>query len=342
MNTGIAVVIVNYGASDLVLQSLPALMLELDALEAQNPNHDPARVFLVDNKSPDGDGDLLKQGVAAVGDDRLIFVQSPVNGGFSAGNNVAFRAIRDMDWAPEAVLLFNPDAEMKPGALIALLEVLRETPQAGFVGPRLEDPDGSTWVGALNFPSLPGEVFNALGLNILARHFPSVIADSDVPVRADWIAGTAVLIRGEALRDLGDMDEDYFLYYEEVDYMLQGARRGWQSWHVPQALVSHIGGATTGVQNKTVRKGRMPAYWFQSWARYFAKNHGAGYARVTALGRLLGLILGDAQRKIRGRHDPRPRHYYWDILTKIVLARLSPPPRAAKVVPHLRDTGSSG
>ncbi|WOI58414.1 glycosyltransferase family 2 protein [Palleronia sp. LCG004] len=318
---GIVVAIVSYGTSELVLQALPALQEEL--------SHFPrARTFVVDNASPDNDGEALARGIAAMDGTgpEITFLPSPINGGFAAGNNVAFAAIRGMEWQPEAILLLNPDAEVRPGSIREMLRVMRETPEAGFVGPRVENPDGSSWIGAFNFPSMAGEIYGQLGLDILARRARSTIPDSDVPVRADWVTGTAVLIRHETFKDLGDMDDGYFLYYEEVDYMLQGARAGWQSWHAPDARVVHIAGAATGVQDRTVRKGRMPAYWFQAWARYFAKNHGAGYARATALGRIGAVWLGDLQRRLRGKGSPRPEGYLRDFAARVAFARLSPPP----------------
>ena len=322
----LAVIIVNYGTSALVLKALPALLRDLDGLG-------PSAVFIVDNASPGDDGAALAEGLrafpeAAGAAPQVRFLPSAVNGGFAAGNNVGFAEIRRLGLRPEAVLLLNPDAEVRPGALAEMLRVLESDPAIGFVGPRVENPDGSSWVGAFNFPSMGGEVFGALGLDVLARHFRSTIPDSDRPVRADWITGTAMMIRGQAFAELGDMDDGYFLYYEEVDYMLQGARLGWQSWHAPQARVHHIAGAATGVVDKTVARGRMPAYWFQAWARYFAKNHGPAHARTTALLRILATLLGDLQRSLRGRQVPRPQRFLRDFAAATLFSRLSPPPVA--------------
>ncbi len=318
---GVVVAIVNYGTSDLVLASLDALQAELSRFAR-------ARTFVVDNASPEGDGERLRAGIAARGGDgpEITFLPSPVNGGFAAGNNVAFAAIRKMGWVPEAILLLNPDAEVRPGAIEELLRVMRTTPRAGFVGPRVENTDGSSLIGAFNFPSMAGEIYGSLGIDMLARRARSTIPESDVPVRADWVTGTAVLIRWKTFEDLGDMDDGYFLYYEEVDYMLQGARAGWESWHAPDARVRHAAGASTGVQNRTVRKGRMPAYWFQAWARYFAKNHGPAHARTTAILRIGALWLGDLQRGLRGKGASRPEGYLRDFASKVAFARLSPPP----------------
>ena len=325
---GLVVVTVNYRSVHLVLAALPALLAELAPLER-------AQVLIVDNASPDGDADTLAEGLAGhVGAEIVRLIRSPANGGFAAGNNIAFREIDALDWTPEAVLLLNPDAEVRPGAIAEMLRVLRATPKAGFVGPRVENTDGTTWVGAFNFPSMGGEVFPTLGIDAFARHFRSTVPDCTEPTRVDWITGTAMLIRYEALLAIGPMDEGYFLYYEEVDYMLSGARLGWQSWHAPDALVHHIAGASTGVVERKVRQGRMPAYWFQSWARFFAKNHGPGYARLTAFFFLIAMVLGDFQRWVRGRYQPRPERFMRDFMAATLFGRLTPPPSALE-----RDNG---
>jgi hypothetical protein len=325
MTDRIAVVIVSYRTSGLVLTALPGLMRELAPLAE-------SAVVIVDNCSPDDDGALLEAGLAILDAPGVSLILSPLNGGFAAGNNLAFARIRALPWVPDAVLLLNPDAALRPGALIEMLCVMKAAPRTGFVGPRLENPDGSTWVGAFNFPSFGTEVWSALGIGLLARRHPIVIPDVDRPTKVDWVTGTATLIRWQALCQIGDMDDGYFLYYEEVDYMLQGQRLGWESWHAPAARVLHEAGASTGIQNGSVRAGRMPGYWFQSWARYFAKNHPPAYARATALSKLCAMVVGAAQRRLRGRPTGWPEGFVADFARHVAFARLSPPPASDRAL----------
>ncbi|MEM6679508.1 MAG: glycosyltransferase family 2 protein, partial [Pseudomonadota bacterium] len=243
---GVGVVIVNYATARLVIDALPPLLAELDRLEAAEPH----RVVVVDNASPGPDVTVLSDAIATHGwGPRVRLVASPINGGFSAGNNLGFRALREDGMHPEAVLLHNPDAAVRPGALAEMLRVMRTTPSAGFVGPRQASPDGSSWSGAFPFPSLASEVAQALGINALAERYPTVIEGLEAPTRVDWVSGTATLIRGEALEALGDMDEGYFLYHEEVDYARRAAALGWESWHAPAAVFEHDAGSATGVSD---------------------------------------------------------------------------------------------
>jgi GT2 family glycosyltransferase len=321
----VAVAIVSYGTSAMVTASMPKLMQELSHLAGHH-------VVIVDNDSPNGDGLRLEQGIAALDLGPAVeVVRSPVNGGFAAGNNIAFERFRQLPWQPDAILLLNPDAEMHPGALREMLRVMQVAPRAGFVGPRLENPDGSSWVAAFRFPTLTAEVVAGLAIGHIGplHRFTTVMPDTDTPTAVDWVTGTATLIRRAAWEALGDMDDGYFLYFEEVDYMLQGRRLGWESWHAPAALIGHVAGAATGVKDGRIARGRQPDYWFQSWARYFAKNHGAGYARSAAAAKLLAILLGTVQRRLRGKVDPRPDRFLRDFAGKVVFARLSPPPCSA-------------
>jgi hypothetical protein len=142
--------------------------------------------------------------------------------------------------------------------LSALFAIFDAHPEAGFVGPRVDDPEGGSFSGAFRFPTLMTEVAKGLGIGALLRQFPTVIDETDAPVEVDWITGSACLIRGAAFEVLGDMDDGYFLYFDEVDYMLQGRRLGWTTWHAPDARVIHDAGAATGIAHGQARRGRQP------------------------------------------------------------------------------------
>lgn len=289
----LAVVIVNYRSASLVTEALPVLARELEGFAA-------ARVIIVDNASPGDDADVL--GAAAARFSNLAHVvRSPVNGGFAAGNNVGFAALCAEGFSFDAVLLLNPDAEPRPGALAAMARTLSAQPDAGVVGARLENPDGTTWSAAFPFPTAAREFAQATNLSTLRRIWPTVLPDMLAPARVDWVSGAAMMVRSDALDALGGMDEGYFLYYEEVDFMRRLATAGWTTWHAPDALVRHTPGSSTGIVGGQPRHGRMPGYWFVSWRRYFTCNHGLVYARFAAFAKFTGLLLRAAQMRLRGR-----------------------------------------
>lgn len=313
----VAVSIVSYGTADLITEALPALLAELSGFAAWN-------VTIVDNASPDNDADRMAAHLAKIDDPRVHLVRSPRNGGFAAGNNVAFSAFKMLEWTPDCVLLLNPDAEIRPGAIHEMVRVMASAPRIGVVGAVLENEDGSTWTAAFNFPSLMSEFCRGVGLGPLRRRWPVMAAQAEgatAPVEVDWVSGAAMMIRYEVIDDIGGMDEGYFLYFEEIDYMLQAARAGWETWHAPAAKVLHVAGAATGLGDGMASQSRMPAYWFQSWRRYFEKNHGAVYAAAAALAKLSGLGLGAAQRRVRRRKGQLAPGFVPDFARRCLLGK---------------------
>ncbi len=302
----IAVSIVNYRTAGLVIDAIPALLAELDAFEA-------ALVVIVDNASGDGSAEALARAIEENGwGDRVRLLASERNGGFAAGNNLAFAEIARWEHVPLGVLLHNPDARVTPGAVAALAQVLLDEPRAGAVGGTLEDLDGSAWSAALHFPSIWREIAVSAGFGPLARRFPTTLPMQGSRRRVDWVSGAAVLLRWDAVRAVGPMDDGYFLYFEEVDYMRVLRRAGWETWHTPEARVLHDAGQSTKVKDNKVGEGRMPRYWFDSWLRYYSKNHGALYARATAAARLAALLLSYPMLALRGRRRRLPDHYLRD------------------------------
>ncbi|TVQ59054.1 MAG: hypothetical protein EA355_00695, partial [Rhodobacteraceae bacterium] len=131
-------------------------------------------------------------------------------------------------------------------------------------------------------------------------------------------------------------------YFEEIDYMLQGRRLGWESWHAPAARIRHEAGAATGIADSRARQGRQPDYWFQSWTRFYAKNYGAGYTRLTAALKLLAMATGVAQRRLRGKQVVGADRFLQDFAAKVVFARLTPPPASSRAAtPGGRPIGAS-
>ncbi len=315
LSARVVVSTINYGGADLILSALPALIEELSRFAE-------GLAVIVDNASPDGDGDRLEAGIAAMGSPASVrVIRSPVNGGFAAGNNLTFAAAKALPWTPDAILLLNPDAELRPGAIEELVRVMQSRPRVGVVGAQLENPDGKGRVAAFRFPSAMRELVGASHIGPLQRLWPGLIPPTDVPARADWVTGAAMLINRELIDELGPMDEGYFLYFEEVDYQLQAHRAGWEIWYAPQARVMHLAGALTGIAGNAPKKGRMPAYWFDSWRRYFEKNHGSAYASAAAAMKLAGMAVGGVVGRLRGREVREIPHYRRDFARRCMLNR---------------------
>jgi hypothetical protein len=267
MGSPVLIVIVNYRTSDLAVECLRSI-------EAEAGDPAVARVAVVDNRSDDGSVERLRTAIARHGWSHWAeLIASERNGGFAAGNNLAIRAelARPPSERAGFVLLLNPDTVIRPGALRELLAFMKEHPEAGIAGSRIEDSEGRPQGSARRFPSPLGELESAarLGpLTRLLRRHTVPMKEGEQPLRCDWVSGAAMMIRADVFSKIGLLDEGYFLYYEEVDFCHRAAAAGWQIWSVPGSRVVHYEGASTGIRN---RRRRRPGYWYESRRRFFVK-----------------------------------------------------------------------
>lgn len=113
------------------------------------------------------------------------------------------------------------------------------------------------------------------------------------------------------LREIGMLDEKYFLYFEEVDYCLRAARAGWECWYEPASRVVHLVAQSTGVTYGPNKP--LPSYWFDSRRRYFLKNHGRMYMFAVDCVWFAGRFLWEVRRFIERKPQLGPasiiRHY---------------------------------
>ena len=219
-------------------------------------------VVVVDNASTDGSQDMLAARFSWV---RLI--QNTQNVGFAQANNRGMRESRG-----QYVLLLNTDAFVHPGSLQAMLQVLQTQPGTGIVGAHLLNADGSFQASHTPFPSLPQEfmILSGLGRALLGPHYPSRGPEENIgPQKVDYVEGAALLVRREAFEKAGGLDEDFFMYAEEVDWCYSMKRAGWQVWYTPEAKITHLGGGSSK-NRKTAREADL----YRSRVRFFRKHHG--------------------------------------------------------------------
>jgi len=303
----LAVVTVNYGSAPYVLDMLAALVPELEALE-------DATVWIVDNHSPDDSVAVLRAAFAERGyGDRVRLLESPVNGGFGAGNNVGIRAALALDPPPDAFYLLNPDARPTPGTVRAFVEFLAAHPEAGVVGGPLYSSDGSLQCAAFRFPTFLGELEGCARIGVLTRLLPEhrVPMDHTPAARAvDWVSGANLVVRRDVLERVGTFDEGFFLYFEEVDLCRRVREAGFGVWYVPEAGVVHLHGVTTGMGSP---HRRLPRYWFESRRRCYRKAYGAAGALAMDAAALGGTALHRLAERVK-RRPPDPPHFIGDLL----------------------------
>lgn len=303
-------VIVNYRTSGLVIDCLQSLF-EHSTLPSDG------YVVVADAASDDGSVSRMEAAIASHHwRDRTTLLPLEVNGGFSYSNNRALEHGLRHFGRPRFVLFLNPDTVVRPGGLKPLLDFLQSNPAAGMAGAHLEDPDGTPQACAFRFPTILGELESESRIGPISRllsRWRIAPPMPDEPSQVDWVSGAAMLVRMELLEEIGLFDENYFLYFEEVDLCLRATHVGWQCWHIPQSHIIHLVGCSTGVTKRT-SPSRRPAYWFKSRQLYFLKHHGRIYLGVADLAWIFGQLLWRFRQTVEIRRDIDPPYLLRDFV----------------------------
>ena len=260
----LSIVIVSFNTRDVTRQCLEHVRKHAAAVRHE--------VLVVDNASGDGSADMVAAEFPAA-----HLIRSDKNRGFAGGNNPAMKIARG-----RYILLLNSDAFLSEGALEKTLQYMDDHPDTGVLGCKLTDPDGTMQASAR---MLPGPLNKILHITGLAARFPGskffgrvdyTWWDHSEPRTVGWVVGAYFLIRRETMEDIGVLDEQYFLYFEEIDYCLTARRAGWEVVFYPHAEIVHIGGqSTVKVPGKISSKGRqMISVRLTSEFRYYRKMYG--------------------------------------------------------------------
>lgn len=303
----VAVVIVNFRTPDLVVDCLRSLNED----RGRGPDF---QVFVVDNDSQDGSATAIGAAVEREGwADWVCVMAAPRNGGFAYGNNFAIRHCLESRSKPRYFWLLNSDTIVHPGALAALVSAAQRDERIGIVGSRLEERDGTPQVASFRFHSIASEFESTARtgpVTRLLRRWSVAPAVPEADRQVEWVSGASMLVATSMLLEIGLLDEDYFLYFEETDFCLRARRQGWSCWTATASRVVHLVGQSTPAKAGQ----RRPGYWYASRSRYFAKNHGTAYAIGADLAAISGSLLWQVRCMSTGRRSDLPKHYFTDLL----------------------------
>ncbi len=279
-SVGWSAVVVNYNAGRHLAPCVGSLLADDSAGAVE--------VVVVDNASTDDSLSTL------AGFDVSI-VHSGSNLGYAAAANLGIAATRG-----PVVAVINPDTLLAPGSAGAVFARLAIEPDLGAVGPRISNPDGSTYPSARRDPSTVDAIGHALlGAWIPRNPFTRRYRELDVdPHRArdvDWLSGAAIWFRRSALDAVGGWDERYFMFLEEVDLCRRLRLGGWRIAYEPSAELVHEEGVS-----RAHHPYRMIVAHHRSAWRY-ARRWWSGPRRVLLPAVAVGLALRAAATMIARR-----------------------------------------
>jgi N-acetylglucosaminyl-diphospho-decaprenol L-rhamnosyltransferase len=314
----VQVVIVNYRTPDLTIDCLHSLKDQLAAWPG-------AQAAVADNASADGSVEQIRKAIAEQGWGEWAAVM-PLrrNGGYAVGCNEIIRAALGSARPPSYFWLLNPDTRPQPGALVALLDHMRQHAGAGIVGSQLEDAEGRPQASAFRFPNVVNELDAALRLGIvsrLLRRWSLVLPPGDEPSPVDWVRGASMLVRRQVFQTIGLLDEGFFLYFEDVDLCRRAQDAGWECWQVPQSRVLHLHGQSPGGAGAQRWWGCIPEHWLASRRRYWRKHHSLGHAVLADACWIGGLMAWRLRRALQHRPDTDPAHFLAQSIRNLTVLR---------------------
>jgi len=259
-NPDLGIVIVSWNVRDLLARCLDLVYASLVCSDLRG------EVWVVDNASSDGSTEMVRRRFP-----QAHLIANDDNKGFAAANNQALRAM-GFDNAqcpmpnaqpPRYAMLLNPDTEVQEDALGTLVRFMDETPSAGVCGARLTYPDGAFQHSAFGFPTLAQVFFDIFPIHWrllesrLNGRYPRHLYERGKPFAIDHPLGAAMMLRREAIAQVGLLDEGFRIYVEEIDWCMRIKRAGWQVYCVPCAEVIHHEARST----RQVRPQMIVALW---------------------------------------------------------------------------------
>jgi len=286
----LSVILVNYNDRNHIEACLSSLRENGPSVEHE--------IIVVDNASTDGSRELIAHSFRSV---RLI--ASAENAGFSRANNIGAKESRG-----EFLLFLNTDTVVTPGSIGALLDHLGADPSIGAAGPALLRKDGTVQVSFGNKVNFPAQLWQKLFLN---PHYGRLLKKSAGTRSVGWLSAACLLCRRKAFEQVGGFDENFFIYFEDIDLCFRLRAAGWKLVYLPGTRICHEGGATTAPRRDFSR------YQYRRSQLSFYRKHSPGmslslFRAFLKVNRALLFVRG----AFRGDDGARLRRLYRELTRK--------------------------
>ncbi|WP_292414765.1 MULTISPECIES: glycosyltransferase family 2 protein [unclassified Methylophaga] len=298
----LAVVIINYKTPELVKAVLESLKTEIDANSMQ--------VVVVDNGSKDNSLNLFNIWVQenhAASWVKLIDVGH--NTGFSGGNNIGIGSVQAKNY-----LLLNSDTIVRDGAIKLLLEAAERNSAIGMVSPRLEGVDATPQESCFRFHSPISELIKASSTSIITKIFSKFVVAQPVinkPGFYQWTSFACILIKAKVIEQIGLLDDEFFMYYEDVEFSYRAVKAGWKILNNPDAHVVHLRGGSSPLKTQAKLRKRLPRYFYESRTRYFYLLYGRSGLLAANLLWTLGAIIAYFRSIISRKYQSNIAEKQW-------------------------------
>lgn len=278
----LSICIVNWNTRDYLKACLTSI--------EDHPPHAPFEIIVVDNASHDGSEVMVREQFPHV-----QLIANSENRNYAAGNNQALRAAQG-----EFLLLLNPDTEVGENTLVQALAFFRSHPEAGVIGALQRSPNGEIQPSVRSFPYPLLLCFEIAGLSRWFPRHPLFAGYRMGAFRYDRVQevdqpmGTFLMVRRDVIEQVGLLDEDFPLFFNDVDWCYRIRQAGWKIYFVPEVVILHHGGAST----RQIRRAAVQES--HSALQRFYRKHFRKRVPAPIFGLIIGMIrLGAWLRLLR-------------------------------------------
>lgn len=257
----LSIIIINYNTCQ-------HLKILLDSLTENMPCNIPADIWVVDNASKDTSVEMIKRDFPEVG-----LINNRKNLGYAKAANQGIRLSTG-----KYIVISNADVQVLDNALEKMVIFLENHPEIGILGPKVYDDSQKKGIqpSCRSFPSFQTALFNRNSLlnklfprNRWSNRYLMLDWDHRETKEVDWVSGCFLIIRREAIQTVGLLDEDFFMYNEDVDWCYRMKKSGWKVFYYPEAEVVHQIGASQ-INLKAIRERHKGMYYF--YTKHYARN----------------------------------------------------------------------
>jgi GT2 family glycosyltransferase len=243
----LSVIIVNYNVRPYLTACLDSVQRALEGIESE--------VFVVDNHSDDDSVEVISRDYSWV-----HLINNRENLGFSKANNIAIRQAQG-----EYILLLNPDTAVAEETLKGVIDFMDQHPKAGGAGVRMHNADGTLAPESRRAIPTPFVAARKM-LGFTKRYYMSYLS-WDAPAQIEVVSGAFMLLRHKAIYEVGMLDEDFFMYGEDIDLSYRLLQGGWQNWYLPYDIVHYKGQSTSKSDFRYVH------VFYQAMLIFFRKHY---------------------------------------------------------------------
>ncbi len=306
----IIIVIVNYKTADLLLQCLESLRKYIST--------NNVKIVISDNNSPDDSVNVINNYITKekLGKNIKLLIL-PKNGGFSYGNNEAIKYSLINYPKSNIFWLLNPDTIVNSCPIELIEAYFKNGYKIGIVGTKQTSMSTGVPVSsAFNMFTPFGELLLGARSGPLFRLFPKHMVPFSSPDKAqqcDWVSGASFFVSKSLIDEIGLMDENFFLYFEEVDFCFRANKNQWQVWYEPAVSIAHKDESSTGVG---LAASRRPHFWYDSRRYFYRKHYGLFGLLVADVGWFIGRLTLLARHFLNLKSDISndPKYFMQDLL----------------------------